>query len=383
MRILFFDDNPDFGGHQIMSQHALAGILRLTDWQVSILGNPANARNQQGWTALAEANPGRIAIEVAATQTRKLQSLRSHFERGRHKRLLRQIHAAKPEIILCSQGNIEQCSSLLALAGRLPCPLISYIPLPHGHAEMGAKFGCLRDLFCHHLYKCPDAFITLSSTLAEALVAKGARTRPAIVANGIPVQRFPADPDRLEARKILQLPDKGFYWLLPGRTEFKQKGQDFALHVFRLRQQQKKYTDEHLILLGSGPDSSALAEMAKDMERVHLMAWSDNPAQVIAAADALVLPSRYEGVPLVMLEAMAMGRPVCATDRDGMRDWLPQQWRFPYRDIAAASQAMDALRSEPHQLLSSIQAAIRTQHSIEQFQQDFVACLMRWDALKA
>jgi glycosyltransferase involved in cell wall biosynthesis len=111
---------------------------------------------------------------------------------------------------------------------------------------------------------------------------------------------------------------------------------------------------------------------------VHLLPWTDEPARVLAAADALILPSRYEGVPLVMLEALACGRPVCATDRDGMRDWLPAEWRFHYRDSGSASRAMDALRRDGKEQLATLQQRVRSSHSIEDFQRDFVSALASW-----
>jgi glycosyltransferase involved in cell wall biosynthesis len=379
-RIVLFDDNPDFGGHQIMTNHALAGVLHMTQWQVLALGNPANAKLQAAWHGFQQAFPGRLCIEFAATHTRKLQSIRNHFEGPAQRRLLRQLAAFRPDLILCSQGNIEQCCTIFPLRDQLPCPLISYIPLPHGHAEMGAKFGQLRDIFCRPLYRQPSGFITLSPTLAQALRAKGAACRIDVVANGIPVERFPPTPARATARATLQLPANGYFWLLPGRTEFKQKGQDFALDVFL--QRQHSHPDEHLIFLGSGPDSAALHTATSNLEQVHTLPWTDEPATVLAAADAVFLPSRYEGVPLVMLEALASGRPVCASDRDGMRDWLPSAWRFPYRDVAAAQRALDALRNHGAAHIDALQQRVRTGHSITDFQREFVAVLSSWLAAK-
>lgn len=373
MRLILFDDNPDFGGHQIMTRHALAGILELTDWQVLAVGDPSNIRNWQGWQDLARQWPLQLQLEEAPTRTRKLQALRNHFQLLANTQLLRQIRAYAPDMLLCSQGNIEQCSSVFRLVGRISCPLVSYIPLPHSHCEMGARFAAPRDWLCRTLYRKPDRFITLSPTLASALRAKGVQGPIDVVENGIPIENFPERPDRKQARRQLGLPENGFLWLLPGRTEFKQKGQDFALRVFTQRRLQ--HPDELMLFLGSGPDSAALDALAANLPGVLRLPWSDRPADILAAADALILPSRYEGVPLVMLEALAMARPVVASDRDGMRDWLPARWRFAYQDPHGALSALQNVRSANAREVTRLQQRVRSANTIRRFQEQFIKAL--------
>jgi glycosyltransferase involved in cell wall biosynthesis len=70
--------------------------------------------------------------------------------------------------------------------------------------------------------------------------------------------------------------------------------------------------------------------------RFAFLPWREDMTPVYSAIDVLALPSRFEGVPLVMLEALACGVPVVASDRDGMADWLPPELRFdPGREAAA------------------------------------------------
>jgi glycosyltransferase involved in cell wall biosynthesis len=101
-------------------------------------------------------------------------------------------------------------------------------------------------------------------------------------------------------------------------------------------------------------------------ERVRITGWIDS-AQVraeILAARALVLPSFAEGLPVVIMEAMALGRPVISTYvagipelvRDGMDGWL-----VPAGDLGALVDAMAAALREPADVLARMgeQARLR------------------------
>lgn len=76
-----------------------------------------------------------------------------------------------------------------------------------------------------------------------------------------------------------------------------------------------------LALVGDGPDRQELSRTAPG--RVLFAGASDEVNRWYAAADLVVLPSRWEGMALTPLEAMACGRPVVVTDVGGARECLP------------------------------------------------------------
>ena len=93
-----------------------------------------------------------------------------------------------------------------------------------------------------------------------------------------------------------------------------------------------------LLVVGDGPDLAALKALVQReglQDAVLFAGWTDGLSPVYAAIDALALPSRYEGVPLVMLQALYFKRPVIASAVDGMLDILPAHWLFPSGDAAA------------------------------------------------
>jgi starch synthase (maltosyl-transferring) len=64
------------------------------------------------------------------------------------------------------------------------------------------------------------------------------------------------------------------------------------------------------------------AAALKIHQRVHFVGYRANVPEILSASDALVLPSRWEGMPNVVLEAMAAGKPVVATDVEGVSEAL-------------------------------------------------------------
>ncbi|MBN3843441.1 glycosyltransferase [Burkholderia sp. Ac-20349] len=102
-----------------------------------------------------------------------------------------------------------------------------------------------------------------------------------------------------------------------------------------------------LVLLGDGPDRSTLEQLAAELgirDAVSFAGYCANPFPFIRAAEALVLSSRYEGAPMVLGEAMALGTPVLAADcPTGPRDMLDKGnagLLVPVGDIDAMSAAL-------------------------------------------
>jgi glycosyltransferase involved in cell wall biosynthesis len=80
-----------------------------------------------------------------------------------------------------------------------------------------------------------------------------------------------------------------------------------------------------LLIVGKGPLEAAIARRIDRLqvaERVHLLGWRDDVSEILAAADLLVVPSHWEGMSNVVLEAMAVARPVVAFNVEGVRDAL-------------------------------------------------------------
>ena len=83
--------------------------------------------------------------------------------------------------------------------------------------------------------------------------------------------------------------------------------------------------DSDLLVVGKGPEESELKRRCVGLgltSRVHFAGWRADVPEILAASAMLVLPSRWEGMPNVVLQAMASGLPVLATDAEGVRELL-------------------------------------------------------------
>jgi len=83
--------------------------------------------------------------------------------------------------------------------------------------------------------------------------------------------------------------------------------------------------DVHVLIIGHGERENALRDQAARLgfrNRVHLPGWRDDLSAAHAAMTVFALPSRWEGLPYALLEAMAAGLPCVASDVNGSRDIL-------------------------------------------------------------
>jgi len=145
-----------------------------------------------------------------------------------------------------------------------------------------------------------------------------------------------------------------------------QKGQ-IAL-IKAMAQLRDSHPDLHLTLIGDGELRRAIeAEIAHHglADRVTLTGWVDEArvTSELAAAHALVMPSFAEGLPMVVMEAMAAARPVIATYIAGTPELVqPGEtgWLVPAGDVTALAEAMTALHDAPLAALNGMGAKART-----------------------
>jgi len=115
----------------------------------------------------------------------------------------------------------------------------------------------------------------------------------------------------------------------------------------------KTHPDAQLIVVGNGPDHNWLAHQAKGFGNSLVLTGTLSQAEVaneLAQSHALVLPSFAEGVPVVLMEAMAAGRPVIATQVAGVSELVENGvngFIVPPGDAVGLTARMQDLADDP------------------------------------
>jgi glycosyltransferase involved in cell wall biosynthesis len=280
---------------------------------------------------------------------------------GETTRLRRLVDAARPQLLhlhsskaglagrLASRGGLPtlfqpHCWSWLAVSGAAAATALAwerwaarwtscYICVGHGEAEHGRK--------------------------------RGLRGRFEVVHNGVDLTRFaPAGPtEQAESRQRLGVPEQVPLAVCVGRVT-RQKGQDILAAAWPAVR--SACPDAQLALVGAGHLPDPLLGV-QPTAGVRFPGTVTDVRPWLAAADLVVLPSRWEGLPLTLLEALAVGRPVVGSDIVGIADVLPADAGslVPAGDPAALAEAIVARLGRPDR--GAAEGAAGARHAARHF----------------
>ncbi len=208
-----------------------------------------------------------------------------------------------------------------------------------------------------------DAVTAVTGAIVETLVRDYGieRVRVRVVANGADMPDDEGEaPVALRWReRYLSTPLKPL-WVIAGRLE-EQKGHDVLFEA--LSRLVKQGLDFTLVVAGDGSRRSWLEQQALSLglsPRVQFVGQLEDVGSLLAASDAVLLPSRWEGLPLVLLEAMARARPIIATAVGGVGDVLTDGVHgtlVPAGDVEALAEALINLQRKSDRAWRMGQAA--------------------------
>lgn len=281
--------------------------------------------------------------------------------------LVRYLRSVRPNAMLSTQRHVNTMAAVARLVAQVPTRLvvreantISAIT-KDGNSSPVPKGGLLA--FLHRKsYAMADALVAPSEGVARDLINT----------MGFKKHDITVIPNPLPLQQLLQQSDEpvDHPWFLPGSTPV-------ILGVGRLAVQKDfqtlirafakvvQHRQARLVILGEGNERTALEDLVDQLglrEHVMMPGFVDNPYTYMRCAAVFVLSSRWEGLPNVLLQAIAVGVPVVSTDcPSGPREVLDRgRWGklVPVGDVdAMASAIMNGLDGQIELMPESIVSA--------------------------
>ena len=317
MRLIAYTDNVDLGGGDLSMAHLLANLDPSVE--VTVLG-VAEAIVER----VAARRPGSaIRVVPKPTSGHDWASLRAH---------LAAIREIGPDIVHANLASPWSCQYAIAAAGLLRGPrvvAVYQLPVPP-ISERQRRMKRLTARAVHRHVGVGER----TSREVEALVGLPGGS-VITIHNGVPDAPPPPDPRPQPAPVVGAV----------GRLE-RQKGFDILIRAL------EQVEGATLLVVGDGTERADLEELARGVgvaDRVVWSGWRDDARDLFSSCDVLAFPSRFEGFPLAVLEALLARSAVVAADvgsvaevvRDGETGLL-----VPPEDPGAVAEAIRRLLAD-------------------------------------
>jgi glycosyltransferase involved in cell wall biosynthesis len=224
-----------------------------------------------------------------------------------YRRSYRQLKRFKPDLVIISQGHNAGGFDWAKLCREASIPYVIVVHCNSDHwwfyepelAEAVLCYTGARRVFCVSRGNLNLLRLQVGDPLLNAEVAWNPYS--------VSPERPPAWPDE----------SKGWRLACVARIDPKPKGQDLLLQI--LAQPEWRARCVEVNLFGSGPCEITLRRIAEmlQVKNVHFRGHVNDIRAIWEQNHMLVLPSRYEGLPLVLVDAMRCGRPAVVTDVGG------------------------------------------------------------------
>jgi glycosyltransferase involved in cell wall biosynthesis len=229
-----------------------------------------------------------------------------------------------------------------AIAGRAGVPHLTTEHQPPGLPRRRRERVFLPALSPH-----VGAVVAVSPSQIPDLLELGYRqSRIRVIPNGVGSLDAGRRPEQVRAE--LGAPDGAFVAVLAAALRMQKQ-----VHVFVEAVARANAVDDRVVglIAGTGPERDRIEALARATGGVvRLLGERSDVVDILAAADTACLSSNWEGLPMVVLEAMALGKPVVATDVGGTRDAVVHEETgllVPPADPAAMAEALLRLARAP------------------------------------
>ncbi|WP_432495914.1 glycosyltransferase [Kineococcus gypseus] len=213
------------------------------------------------------------------------------------------------DVFVCPQVEPSVMARIALVGLRVPV----FITHLHGNPRVEERDGSRRTrwafaAFRHVLSRRNAAVLSVSPTLREYAQRSVTAHAPVV---------FAKNPARELGGETRRTAPTGVFRMVDVARLDRQKGLDVLLHAFALAR--PHLPPSSLTVVGTGPDEAELKALSRRLgvdDRVVFAGYAPDPSAAFREADCFVLSSRWEGFPLVLLEALRFGLPLLAADCD-------------------------------------------------------------------
>jgi len=333
-RIVYVVDNISFRGGERTFLQLVRGLPR-TRYEVAVACSP-------GGVFVEKLHD--LGVPVIAAEMRRKRRLDTVLA------LAREFRRRRPHIVH-TQGRGDPFGRLAARLARVPAVLSTTAMISSRYEVRDRWRKAMYRLIDFTTDRLVDRYIVVNRESVAALTDRHgiSPSRVVVIPNGIELDRY--DPGRAQTgawRARLGVPAEAKLIGGIGHLNW-QKGFPDLIKAFA----SLEVADLWLVIAGDGPDWDELRGLARSLgvaERVVMPGFVDDVPGLLADLDLFVLSSHREGHPMVLLEAMAMARPVVATDIAGVGDTIADGMDgrlVPAGDVAALAEAIAALIRDP------------------------------------
>jgi glycosyltransferase involved in cell wall biosynthesis len=269
--------------------------------------------------------------------------------------------ARHADIVHCTIWDASLWGRIAAILARKPVVVADHATDRSIHvSSTGANRASWIALHNRVLDRFTYATVACATSQREVLLGEGVSADKIVhIANGLPIAQLVASAEHGSSREDLGIPQNTPIVMQVGvfRPEKNQLGAFEAVTLIR-----NTVKDAQLVFVGDGPTRQRVEEgVGKAETWIHFLGYRSDVPALLALADVMVQPSTADAMPMTVLEAMALGVPVVATDVGDVCSMLDGGGGIcvPPRDAEAMARACTTILSDESRRLAMGTAGTR------------------------
>jgi len=310
--IIYIIDNIEFGGGERVFSQIIRGL------------------SKERFSVFVASNPGGIFEKKLMEVGIKIDPLdmTHRYNIGTISQLKKIIKTKDVQIVHSQGGRADFFARMAARIANVPIIISSMAMLVEGY-DVSILRKSLYVLMDRQTERWVDRFIILSEASRRTLIERHKIPPEKIVKihNGIEIEEYHPDIKEVRNKKLELRRELGLKSDVPvigaiGRLVW-QKGFEYLIRA--IPQVIEAFPEAKFLIVGEGPLRRRLEELSERLkieDNIIFTGFRSDIKDILATIELLAIPSLLEGLPIVLLEGMAMAKPIVATRIDGMTEVL-------------------------------------------------------------